>query len=172
MKLVLQPFWNGFTQFPLRGFAMDRFVMRRSLRLAAAIVALGVGAERASAQAAVFSGKVTSEGRPLGGASVGIPEIGVGAITTTDGHYSFTVDASRYAGRAVNLVVRFIGYKPKRLPLTLVAGRVEKDYVLERDILNLDQVVVTGVNEATSQKKTAFAVAVVDNTAIKEVPAR
>ena len=150
---------------------MDRFVMRRSLRLAAAIVALGVGAERASAQAAVFSGKVTSEGRPLGGASVGIPEIGVGAITTTDGHYSFNVDMSRYSGRAVNLVVRFIGYKPKRLPLTLVAGRVEKDYVLERDILNLDQVVVTGVNEATSQKKTAFAVAVVDNTAIKEVPA-
>ena len=150
---------------------MDRFVMRRSLRLVAAIVALGAGANLASAQAAVFSGKVTSDGRPLGGASVGIPEIGVGSITTTDGHYSFTVDASRYSGRAVNLVVRFIGYKPKRLPLTLVAGRVEKDYVLERDILNLDQVVVTGVNEATSQKKTAFAVAVVDNTAIKEVPA-
>ena len=150
---------------------MDRFVMRRSLRLVAAIVALGAGANLASAQAAVFSGKVTSDGRPLGGASVGIPEIGVGSITTTDGHYSFTVDASRYSGRAINLVVRFIGYKPKRLPLTLVAGRVEKDYVLERDILNLDQVVVTGVNEATSQKKTAFAVAVVDNTAIKEVPA-
>ena len=107
----------------------------------------------------------------MGGASVGIPEIGAGTITTADGRYSFTVDVSKYGGRAVNLVVRFIGYKPKRLPVTLVAGRVDKDYDLERDILNLDQVVVTGVGDATSQKKTAFSVAVVDATQIKEVPA-
>jgi TonB-linked SusC/RagA family outer membrane protein len=150
---------------------MDGVLIRRSLRIAAAVTAMAVGASIAEAQTAVFSGKVTSEGRPLGGASVGIPEIGAGTITSTDGKYSFTVDMSRYSARAVNLVVRYIGYKPKRLPLTLAAGRIEKDYVLERDILNLDQVIVTGVNEATSQKKTAFAVAVVDNTAIKEVPA-
>jgi TonB-linked SusC/RagA family outer membrane protein len=150
---------------------MDGVLIRRSLRIAAAVTAMAVGASIAEAQTAVFSGKVTSEGRPLGGASVGIPEIGAGTITSTDGKYSFTVDMSRYSARAVNLVVRYIGYKPKRLPLTLAAGRIEKDYALERDILNLDQVIVTGVNEATSQKKTAFAVAVVDNTAIKEVPA-
>ena len=150
---------------------MDGVLIRRSLRLAAAVAALAVGANVAAAQSAVFTGTVTTDGRPLGGASVGIPEIGAGTITGADGKYSFTVDVSRYNGRAVNLVVRFIGYKPKRLPITLAAGRVEKDYALERDILNLDQVVVTGVNAETSQKKTAFAVAVVDNTAIKEVPA-
>ncbi len=144
---------------------------RRSLRLAAAVAALVAGARAAEAQSAVFSGRVTSGTQPLGGASVGIPEIGAGTITTADGRYSFTVDVSKYGGRAVNLVVRFIGYKPKRLPVTLVAGRVEKDYDLERDVLNLDQVVVTGVSDATSQKKTAFAVAVVDATQIKEVPA-
>jgi TonB-linked SusC/RagA family outer membrane protein len=150
---------------------MDGVLIRRSLRLAAATLAMAVGANVATAQSAVFTGKVTTDGRPLGGASVGIPEIGAGTITSADGKYSFTVDLSRYSARSVNLVVRFIGYKPKRLPITLAAGRVEKDYDLERDILNLDQVIVTGVNEATSQKKTAFAVAVVDNTAIKEVPA-
>ncbi len=150
---------------------MDGVLIRRSLRFAAAVAAIAVGANVAAAQAAVFTGKVSSSAGPIGGASVGIPEIGAGTITSSDGRYSFTVDVSRYNGRAVNLVVRFIGYKPKRLPITLVAGRVEKDYVLERDVLNLDQVVVTGVNEGTSQKKTAFAVAVVDNTAIKEVPA-
>ena len=150
---------------------MDGVLIRRSLRLAAACAAMAVGANVAAAQAAVFTGKVESDGRPLGGASVGIPEIGAGTITSADGRYSFTVDIARYNGRAVNLVVRFIGYKPKRLPITLVAGRVEKDYVLDRDILNLDQVVVTGVNAETSQKKTAFAVAVVDATSIKEVPA-
>jgi TonB-linked SusC/RagA family outer membrane protein len=150
---------------------MEGVLLRRSLRVAAAIAAVLMGASTAEAQSAVFTGSVTAEGRPLGGASVGIPEIGAGTITSTDGKYSFTVDVSRYNGRAVNLVVRFIGYKPKRLPITLVAGRIEKNYDLEKDVLNLDQVVVTGVNSETSQKKTAFSVAVVDNTAIKEVPA-
>ncbi len=150
---------------------MDGVLIRRSLRLAAAVAVMAVGANVAIAQSAVFTGKVSSSTGPLGGASVGIPEIGAGTITSADGRYSFTVDVARYNARAVNLVVRFIGYKPKRMPITLAAGRVEKDYVLDRDILNLDQVVVTGVNAETSQKKTAFAVAVVDNTAIKEVPA-
>ena len=150
---------------------MDGVFIRRSLRAAAVVAALAFGARVAEAQSAVFTGKVTSEGRPIGGASVGIPELGVGSITSADGRYTFTVATSRATGRTVNLVVRFIGYKPKRMPVTLTAGRVEKDYDLERDILNLDQVVVTGVSEATSQKKTAFAVAVVDQTQIKEVPA-
>ena len=150
---------------------MDGVLIRRSLRAAAAIAAVIMGASTAEAQSAIFTGTVTGDGRPLGGASVGIPEIGAGTITSPDGKYSFTVDVSRYNGRAVNLVVRFIGYKPKRLPITLAAGRVEKNYALEKDILNLDQVVVTGVNSETSQKKTAFSVAVVDQSAIKEVPA-
>ena len=150
---------------------MDGVLIRRSLRMATALAALAVSASLAQAQTAVFSGKVTSAGQPLGGANVGIPEIGAGTITTVDGKYSFTVDMSKYGGRAVNLVVRFIGYKPKRLPITLAAGRIEKDYDLEKDVLNLEQVVTTGVSDATSQKKTAFAVAVVDATAIKEAPA-
>ncbi len=150
---------------------MDGVLIRRSLRMATALAALAVSAGLAQAQTAVFSGKVTSAGQPLGGANVGIPEIGAGTITTVDGKYSFTVDMSKYGGRAVNLVVRFIGYKPKRLPITLAAGRIEKDYDLEKDVLNLEQVVTTGVSDATSQKKTAFAVAVVDATAIKEAPA-
>ena len=150
---------------------MDGVLIRRSLRVAAAFAALAVGATVAGAQSAVFTGKVSSEGRPLGGASVGIPEIGAGSITSADGNYSFIVDVAKYRGRSVNVVVRFIGYKPKRLPIVVAAGRTEKDYNLERDILNLDQVVVTGVSEATSQKKTAFAVSVVDNTAIREAPA-
>lgn len=124
----------------------------------------------AEAQLAVFSGRVTSEGRPLGGASVGIPTLGVGAVTSVDGRYNFTFDVSRYTGRTVDLISRYIGYKPKRLPLVLTVGRIEKDFDLAKDILNLEQVVVTGVSGATSQKNTAFAVAVVDNTQLKEAP--
>lgn len=149
---------------------MQRSVVWRYLARAGAAVALLLGATVAEAQNAVFTGKVSSIAGPLGGASVGIPELGVGGITGIDGRYSFTVDVGRTAGRSVTVVVRYIGYKPKRMTVTLAAGRNEKDFELERDVLSLEQVVVTGVSDATSQQKTAFSVAVVDNSAIKDAP--
>jgi len=144
---------------------------RRARTALTAFAALVAFSSLAAAQNAVVTGTVTSTaGQPLGGSNVAIPELGVGSIADANGHYTFTVDVGSKMGRAVNVVARYIGYKPKRLPITLTAGRVEHDFVLERDILNLEEVVVTGTSEATSQKKTPFSVAVVDNTQIKEVP--
>jgi TonB-linked SusC/RagA family outer membrane protein len=149
---------------------MQRSLVWRCLARAGAAVALVVCASTAEAQDAVFTGKVSSIAGPLGGASVGIPELGVGGITGIDGRYSFTVDVGRTSGRSVTVVVRYIGYKPKRMAVTLAAGRNEKDFELERDVLSLEQVVVTGVSDATSQQKTAFSVSVIDNSAIKDAP--
>lgn len=142
-------------------------VPQQALR-AVALLALTAGA--ALAQNVVFTGKVTSAGQPLGGASIGIVELGVGATTDVDGKYTFTVSLAQNAGRGVTLRARAIGYTPKQAPVTLAAGRIEKDFELARDVLNLDQVVVTGVGDATSTKKTAFSVGVVDASAIKEAP--
>jgi TonB-linked SusC/RagA family outer membrane protein len=147
---------------------MLRTIVGRTVSTAA--LALLVGATTAEAQMATLAGRVTSGGAPLGGASVGIPELGVGSITSVDGRYSFQVDIARAGGRQVTVVVRFIGYKPQRVATTLTAGRMEKDYDLERDVLSLEQIVVTGVSDAISKTKTAFSVAVVDNSAIKEAP--
>ena len=148
----------------------DRVLIRRVVQAGAALAAVMFCATSVSAQQAVFAGKVTSDGRPLGGASVGIPTLGVGAITAVDGRYNFSIDISNSRGRTVDLVARYIGHKPKRLPLVINVGRTEKDFDLDKDILNLEQVVVTGVSGATSQKNTAFSVAVVDETALKEAP--
>ena len=57
---------------------------RVALRALQAGFALALTAAAAAAQSAVFSGKVTSAGQPLGGASVGIVELGVGATTAVD----------------------------------------------------------------------------------------
>ena len=148
---------------------MQSLVVRRILGLAAVTIGIltatsSVGAQRGG----IVTGKVTTQGQPLGGASVGIPELGVGSITSADGRYSFTVPTGN-TGRLVTLQARFIGYKPKRERITL-ADRVEKDFDIERDVLSLEQVIVTGTASATSQTKVAFAVAVVDNTNLKEVP--
>lgn len=148
----------------------DRVLIRRVVQVFAVVAAVAFSATVAGAQQATFAGKVTSDGRPLGGASVGIPTLGVGAITAVDGRYNFTVDVSKSGGRTVDLVARYIGHKPKRLPLILKVGRTDKDFDLDKDILNLEQVVVTGVSGATSQKNTAFAVAVIDETALKDAP--
>ena len=131
---------------------MDRSRIRRLCSVAGAVAAVTLFASVASAQLAIYSGKVMSGGKPLGGASVGIASLGVGAITSVDGNYNFTVEVSKAPGRAVDLVARYIGYKPKRLPIVIAVGRVTKDFDLEKDILNLEQVVVTGVSDATSQK--------------------
>jgi TonB-linked SusC/RagA family outer membrane protein len=133
--------------------------------------ALCLTAQTLSAQNAVFTGRVTSSGQPVGGATVGIAELGIGSITSVDGRYTLTVDVSGRAGRTVNLMARFIGYKPKTLPITLTAGRTEKDFDLEKDVLNLEQVVVTGVGDATSTRKVAFAIGVVDAEQLKNTPA-
>jgi TonB-linked SusC/RagA family outer membrane protein len=148
------------------------FTFRRTRTALIAFGAVVLASSVAAAQnAAVITGRVTSTaGQPLGGANVAIPELGVGSIADANGRYNFTVTVSARTGQAVNIIARYIGYKPKRLPITLSAGQVQHDFVLDRDILNLEEVVVTGTSEATSQKKTPFSVAVVDNTQLKEVP--
>src|SRR5919202_5926136 len=145
--------------------------LRRALGIVGPVAAALLWAGALAAQTTVISGRVMTQAQqPLAGASVGIPELGVGTVTSADGRFTFTVDASRARGQPVNVMVRFLGYKPKRMPITITPGRIEHDFVLERDILQLEQVVVTGTSEATSQKKTPFSVGVVDNTQIKEVP--
>ncbi len=142
-------------------------VLQSTLR---ALTAVALFATVGFAQSVVFSGRVSSAGQPLGGASVGIVEMGAGATTAVDGRYSFTITIGQTSGRAVTLRVRAIGYTPKQAPVTLAAGRIDKDFELSKDVLNLEQVVVTGVGDATSQKKTAFSVSVVDGSQIKEAP--
>jgi TonB-linked SusC/RagA family outer membrane protein len=150
---------------------MVRARLRRPLVSISTLVAFACIANVAAAQSAVFTGRVTSSGMPVGGATVGIPELGVGSITTVEGRYTLTVDLAGRAGRSVNIMAKFIGYKPKTMPVTLTAGRIDKDFELEKDVLNLESVVVTGVSDATSTRKTAFAVGVVDAEQLKNTPA-
>ena len=143
---------------------------RRLFAIVGATLGLALYASTAHAQSTVFSGKITSAGNPLGGANVRIPELGVGAVTSIDGRYNFILDIAGTRGRTVNLVARYIGYKPKLMQVVLAAGRVDKDFELEKDVLSLEQIVVTGVSGATSQKNTAFSVAAVDASQLKDTP--
>src|ERR1043166_608382 len=141
------------------------------LRTAGIAALLAVTAGKAPAQATI-TGKVTdAEGKPLGGAQVVLREIAsFGASTAANGTYTIVVAAERAKGQSVTLVARYLGKAPGTKPITLNQGSQEVNFTLKDDPLRLDELVVTGVNEATSTKKLPFAIGKVSADQIQDVP--
>lgn len=125
-----------------------------------------------AAQDAVIKGKVTAQnGEPLGGANVLVSNTNLGAVTAANGTYTLTVGGSAVHGQQVILTARYIGHKPVTRSITLSAGEQAQDFTLEPDPLRLEEVVVTGVAEATDRRKLGFTVGSVNTDQLKAVPA-
>jgi len=119
----------------------------------------------------VISGTVTDDtGEPLIGANVIIEALVVGGSTDVEGNYSFQVPSGN-EGQEYEIVARYIGYSDQVRPITIGSGIMTEDFVLEIDLLQLDEVVVTGVSEATPRKKLAFTVSQVDSEDLILAPA-
>ncbi|HOP00093.1 MAG TPA: SusC/RagA family TonB-linked outer membrane protein [Bacteroidales bacterium] len=115
-------------------------------------------------QAKVITGTVTSaiEGEgALPGVSVTVPGTTLGAYTDAAGKYSLTVPDN-----ANTLVFTFVGMKTQEISID---GKSVIDVVLEQDLMNLDEVIVTGVAAGTPKKKMAVSVEKVGEDKIKEV---
>ena len=139
--------------------------------LIAPLFAICVAAD-ALAQSAVIRGRVTNtQGAPIVGAIVQVTSLNLRTTTTMTGTYSLPVPEGRATGQAVTVTARFIGYRPLNRPVTLTEGTHEVDLVLETDPFRLEEVVVTGVAEATSARKLTFSVAKVTEEQLREVPA-
>src|SRR5258708_13744360 len=80
------------------------------------------------------------------------------------------VGADKAKGQSMTLVARFLGKSPAIKAITLNQGSQTVDFTLKDDPLRLDELVVTGVNEATSTKKLAFAAGKVSADQIQYVP--
>jgi len=136
----------------------------------AAIVAFGSTPLRAQ-QSAVVKGRVTAQtGEPLGGANVIVANTNLGAVTAQNGTYTITIGQEAVRSQQVVLTARFIGHKPVARTITLTPGEQEQNFELSADPLRLEEVVVTGVGEATSLKKLPFAVARVTEDQLQAVP--
>jgi len=122
------------------------------------------GASALLAQTRVVTGTVTSaiEGEgPIPGVSVVVPGTTLGAYTNIDGKYSLNVPAN-----ANTLIFTFVGMKTEEVA---IAGRSVIDVVMSLDLLNLDEVIVTGVAAGTPKKKMAVSVDRIDSEKLKEV---
>src|SRR5262249_31784963 len=126
--------------------------------VAGALLLGAAGVARGQSQATI-TGRVTSErGDPLVGARISIDNSNFGTTTGTNGSYSLVVGAAGVKGQSAILRVRALGYKPAQLTVTLSPGAQEHNFTLANDPLHLDELVVTGVSEATSTKKLTFSV--------------
>jgi TonB-linked SusC/RagA family outer membrane protein len=149
--------------------------LRRVGRLFAAGLALiASSAIASSAQAqTVITGRVTdANGNGIPGANVVIPTLGlgVGGNTRVDGTYTMTVPASS-VGQNVVITARRIGFAPVSRNVTLTAGSSVQNFQLSQEASKIEDVIVTGVAEATSAKNLTISVGHVDAAQLKDVPA-
>ena len=118
-----------------------------------------------------ITGKVTNEtGMPMAGVNVFVTGTSMGTTTAQSGSYTIVIPDVAANGAKATLTARFIGFVPQMKPVTLSAGAQTQDFVLKADPFRLEEVVVTGVADATSAKKLSFSVAQVTEDQVRAVP--
>lgn len=99
-----------------------------------------------------FSGKVTdtSTNLPLGGATIYISDLKMGAATSDDGSFSFSnIPAGRHL-----VEISYIGYGGISEYID-IRGDVQKNFMLAPEIAERNEVVVTGLSAATQARRAA-----------------
>lgn len=106
-------------------------------------------------------GTVTGDdGEPLTGVTVLLAEPRLGTITDENGSYQLTGDV---AEGTYTLQVSYIGYTTFTKPLSISQGNTtfNEDIALKTDILELDQIIVTGNSPTSTRKQLGNAIGVV-----------
>ncbi|MFN0098513.1 MAG: SusC/RagA family TonB-linked outer membrane protein [Gemmatimonadaceae bacterium] len=138
-------------------------------RLAAAILALALsfGGTTAAAQGTrEITGKVTQVGgAPLADASVTVLGQAIGARTNEAGDYRLRVPQGE-----VTLLVRAIGFK--RMTTKVAANATTQNFSLEKDVLQLEGVTVTGAATTIDKRNATTPVAAVNTEELNRTPAR
>jgi len=121
----------------------------------------------ARAQTRSVSGSVhdADTGEPLVGAQITIKgNPSVGTLARDDGNFSLAIPA-----QDVVLLVKRLGYPQKEVAVT--NGMTTVTIVMRKDVLKLDQIVVTGQASGISRRNLANSVATVDAEQLTKVPA-
>jgi TonB-linked SusC/RagA family outer membrane protein len=141
--------------------------MRATLGMWLAL-ALGTNAG-ATAQTRLIAGRVTdaTSGLPIASAEVSIEGTRTKAALNPDGTFSIVASLD-----AVTVVVRSIGYKSAEIPVPAGPSAQNLDVALQRDVFQLDEVVVTGQATVIQRRNLANAVATISAQAVEEVPAQ
>ena len=141
--------------------------MGRFTTLVAVLATTALLPLQASAQTRDVTGKVTmaGAGTPLVDVTVGLVGQQVGVRTNERGEYRIRVPQGE-----VSLLARGLGYK--RQTVRVAANENTANFSLEKDVLQLEGVTVTGAATTTDRRVAATAVASVNTAELNRVPAR
>ena len=139
--------------------------MRRTLASVALLLALAPAA--LLAQTREITGKVTQAGAgtPITEATIGIVGAQLGVRTNEQGVYRLKAPAGD-----VMILVRAIGFK--RQTLRVAAGQNTADFSLEKDVLQLEGVTVTGQATTVDKRNASTAIATVSAEELMVAPAK
>ena len=113
-----------------------------------------------------ITGKVTdSKGAPIPGVNVLLVSTTIGAASATDGMYEIEqVPAGNYTMR-----FSAVGYKSQEFSITVTDGQTTtQNASLEEDILDLNKVVVTGVQNPKTKLQSSVAITTIEARGIEE----
>ena len=124
------------------------------------------GSAFAQAQSREVSGRVTiaGTGQPLAGALVALVGQTSGARTNERGEFRLRIPAGD-----ATIFARAIGYK--RATQTITSASSTAEFALDKDVLELEGVIVTGQATTVERRNAATAVSVVSSEALARVPA-
>ncbi|TRX50932.1 SusC/RagA family TonB-linked outer membrane protein [Fulvivirga sp. M361] len=114
-----------------------------------------------------FQGTVTGDsGEPVPGATVQIENTNFGTVTDIDGAYVFQANLAQ---GNYTLVCRSLGQLTKKITLDLASQTtIVNDIGMVTDILNLDEIVITGTSVATSKRQLGNAISTVKSEDIAQ----
>ena len=114
-----------------------------------------------------LSGKVTDakNNAPLPGATVYLNDLKMGVATGSDGKYTLNnIPAGKHLAE-----VSFVGYGTHSEYVD-VKGEVEKDFSLSAEIVERNEVVVTGVSGATQARRTPTPIDIIKRQDLLQIP--
>jgi TonB-linked SusC/RagA family outer membrane protein len=139
--------------------------MRLKIGLLSVCFLLVAGIADIAAQTRVVTGRVTdaATGEPMSGAEVLVSNTTIRTTTREDGTFSLGIPVGR-----VSILIRRIGYRRFLIDLPPSQDSIEAN--LERDVLQLDEVVVTGAATGIERRNLANSVETISAEELEAAP--
>lgn len=139
--------------------------LKRRLPAALLLLALPLFALAQKANVSIKGSITDASGEPLIGVTVLLAEARIGTITDVRGFYELTGAVSE---GAYTLQISYVGYSTytEKVSVGASGASMTKDITLQLDILELDQVVVTGASPTSTRKQLGNNISVVDGRSV------
>lgn len=110
---------------------------------------------------------VSNDGDPMPGVNVVIASLNRGAATDAEGRYRL----ENVATGTHEIRAQFVGFRAQTASVTVEAGEeVVQDFTLREDLMQMDELVITGQGQSVERRKLSADVGVISASEIEEAP--